>query len=490
MGNYGENFFYGESFYKDEGFYGVPLIGVSSYTARFYSSAPDVGYGFKWIFGDGSYSYEANPAHKYYKPGVYSVTLIVTKNDESFLMTRYNYIVVLDQYNDTISSLPDFCFKLAIKSSQGSGLSPITGRWVWPALVASVAKGFNVLNENITLVINAENMTPYRIGIPECWVDREGDYDESEIPCNVMLQEMFAASGIEKNIRHVETHIQLQSWDEKNYRNKEGYDSDGLRNGQQLTIEGYKGGEQIVPETSLLRVNKDGDFAFLKELEPKRFQIKFKFATSAFRVPRVEVTTQEIANVTPVNTNIFPQKAYHREFSLPDLWLSCNDPDSNTNRADGEQFEGDAISIEDPTGTTKAMLTSGLSGRLSYAIDDFTIIGWIYGDGTLFRCQVLSGGNFDISVSGDKITVSDGVDSFDTDVISSGWMMVAVTRNGTDINVFVDGVLRKTYSFSAVRNYGGNTEVSGSLFDIRRYPILISDNSIGYYYSNAQEFLP
>lgn len=96
----------------------------------------------------------------------------------------------------------------------------------------------------------------------------------------------------------------------------------------------------------------------------------------------------------------------------------------------------------------------------------------------------------EVSLSGDKITVSDGVDSFDTDVISSGWMMVAVTRSGTDINVFVNGTLVKTYGFSAVRRYGGNTEVSGQLFDVRRCPILISDNAIGYYYSNVQEFLP
>jgi PKD repeat protein len=490
MLRYGYNLPYGDSFYKDLPFYAEPLSGSAPVVIKFYAGTPS-GYTCKWNFGDGRSSTEKNPYHIYTMAGRYDVTCVFTNDlGVEYVCTRDNYITIYGDSTELISSKPDFCFKLALKQSQGSGISPITGVWVWPALVASTAKGFNSVNENITLVINAENMTPYRIGIPECWVDREGDYDQSEIQCSVMPAELFSTSGIDKNVRHVETHIQLQSWDEKNYRNKEGYDSEGLKNGQQLTIEGYRGGEKVVPETSLLQINKDGDFAFLKELEAKRFQINFKFATSSFRVPRIEVITQEMANRTPVNTNVFPQMGYHREFSVPDLWLSCNDPGSNTNRADGKLFEGDVVYIEDPVGTLKAMSTTGLSGSLAYSIGDFAVIGWVYGDATLFKCQVLGGGDFEIVVAGDKIIVSDGVDSFYTDIVSSGWIMIAVTRDETDINVFVNGTLVKTYGFSALRIYGGDTEVSGSLFDIRRYPIQISDNAIGYYYSNTLEFLP
>lgn len=490
MKPFGYNLPYGHSFYKDIPFYAEPLSGDAPTGVQFYAGTPS-GYTCKWYFGDGKTSTEKSPYHIYIMAGIYDVTCVFANSlGEEFVCTIEKYITILGTSTQLLSSKPDFCFKLALKQSQGSGISPITGTWVWPALVASTAKGFNTLNENITIVINAENMTPYRIGIPECWVDRDGDYDQAEIPCSGMLPELFASSGVDKNIRHVETHVQLQSWDEKNYRNKEGYDSEGLRIGQQLTIEGYRGGEKVIPETSLIRVNKDGDFAFLKELEAKRFQIKFKLTTSSFRIPRIEVVSQEMANRTPVNTNVSPQKGYHRELSIPDLWFSCNEPDSNTNRADGEKFEGDTIPVDDPTGTTKAMSTTGLSGTLAYAIDNFTVIGWVYGDATLFKSQVLGGGNFEITISGDKITVSDMVDSFDTDIVSSGWMMVAITRSGTDINILVNGSLIKTYVFSAVRKYGGNTEVSGTLFDVRRYPILISDNAIGYYYSNTLEFLP
>ena len=52
---------------------------------------------YKWEFGDNEISNEFEPTHKYTKSGTYSVTLTISKNSETDLNTKTNYIKVYDK---------------------------------------------------------------------------------------------------------------------------------------------------------------------------------------------------------------------------------------------------------------------------------------------------------------------------------------------------------------------------------------------------------
>lgn len=478
---FGYNFPWGESFWMDEAFSGAPRSGPAPLTVVFQAD-PDTGYRFVWDFGDGDTSAERNPAHTYLRAGLYTVSLTITRisDAEEGTLTFYDYISVTDNPIELISSQPDFCFKLALKPNQGQGLSPITGKWVWPALSASTIKGHNNLNENITLVLNAENMQFYQIGIPECWVDREGAYDEAEIDGEVMLPEILPRAGIHENVRHVETHVSLLPWDERTYRGADGYDSSGLRSGQEMTLEAYKNGEQIIPDTSLVKVNKDGDYAFFRDIEAKRLQLKLKFTRSAYRVNQVDVFCQELANRTTPGTNNFPQKQYQRSLALPDLWLTKNKPAPNINRADGEDFEGDAIATNFSTGTAIAFEATDLEGEIGYAIGDFTLMFWSINAVRISFDAIaaeISGGIF--SFDGTSLEVAD----------ETVWTHYAVVRSGTTLSIFENGLLKITAPIT-VKNIGGAVLINGIFFDLRRHAVAVTDDAIVYYVANYQEFVP
>lgn len=489
--DFGYNFPYGPSFYKDRGFYGSPIYGVAVLEVQFYAAVD--GYDYVWDFGDGKSSTEKDPIHRYEKIGAYSVSVIYSKNgSEVITLTRANYIIVSSAPVSLISSYPDFCFKLALKPSQGQGITPITGRWVWPTLIASVAKGHDENNESISLAINAEDMSIYQIGIPECWTDREGSYDESEIECEAMLPEINSTQGPHENVRHVETHLSCRSWDEKNYRDKEGYTEDGLREGHELSLQIFKSGEQITPESTLQKLNLEGDYAFLKEIEARRFQIKIKHSTSAFRDTRIAIHAQQIDNKTLPQNNYIAQKAYQKELSLPDLWLSKNKPTIYTNRADGAVLTGTATTATGPDGNLTAINSGGLSGTLSYAFGDFTIICWAENETEIFTSQVNGFlGQFKISITNYILTVTDGIDTISSTLSSVSWACIAVVRRGNSLELYENGLLKIVYTLSGIRSYGGSIEVAnGSIYDLRRITRAASADALYYYYTNYFEFVP
>jgi PKD repeat protein len=302
-----------------------------------------------WYFGDGSFSTEKEPKHTYVAPGIYTVSLTVTDEfGNIYTFTKIDYIYVYGYpigATGLVSGYTDVCYRHAVKSSQGQGITPFSDRWVWPMVLCATAKGYTQNHENLSLVINAEDMKIYRIGIPEVWTDREGTYEEAEIPTNMKLPEIVSRYGEQENVRHVETHALMRSWDELNYRGKAGYTSEGLRNAQELSIEVYQSGEQIVPTTKLRKVNNGGDYAFMKEVEARRIQLKLKTTTSAFRITRVAAHCQELDHRTPPQLNDIPEKRWQREFSAPDLWFSRNKPSINTNRGDLTLWTGAGIAV-------------------------------------------------------------------------------------------------------------------------------------------------
>lgn len=453
-----------------------------------------------WYFGDGSYSVEQNPKHTYIAPGLYTVSLTITDEfGNVYTLTKPDYIFVYTYpigADGLLSGYTDFCFKHAVKSSQGQGIMPIGGRWLWPMIVASTAKGYTENHDNISLVINSDDMRIYRIGVPEVWVDREGSYDEAEIPCEAMLPDIKSRAGEHENVRHVETHVSMRSWDELRYRGKSGYTPDGFRNAQELSLEAFENGEQIVPTTKLREVQRGGDYAFMKEVEAKRFQIKLKYTTSAFRTTRIASHCQEIDHRTPPQINDIPEKRWQREFITPDMWFSRNKPAVNINRADGLAWTGTGTPVTGPDQKVSGFNSTGLVGALGFTIGDFTISAWLIGDGTIFSALVAGGGVVSLEVVGDTLIFSDGTNLVQWPMVaSSTWRHLAAIRRGQNIELYEDGRMRISQPLVSLLSYGGTSQAAvGVCFDIRRIPRALSSDAMYFYYESVLEggggFLP
>jgi hypothetical protein len=339
-------------------------------------------------------------------------------------------------------------------------------------------------------------MRIYRIGVPEVWVDREGSYDETEIPTEVMLPEITSRSGEHENVRHIETHLSVRSWDELRYRGAPGYTAEGQRKSQEYSIEAFKGGEQLLPTTKLRQVNLEGDYALLKEVEARRFQLKIKTSTSAFRITRVGVHAQEIDKRTPPQVNYVPEKAWQKEFGSPDMWFSTNKPSIQTNRGDATVWLGSASAVTDPTGKNKAFLApAGMSGTLGYAIADFSILGWINGDGKILECQIVGGGTFTLEVIGGILFYTDGTDTSQIMLSGTGCIHVAAVRSGSTLQLYENGLLKMSQALIGIRSFGGlSVAGNGMFYDLRRNLKAISADAIKYYYDSILDgsggFLP
>jgi PKD repeat protein len=454
---------------------------------------------YNWYFGDGSSSTDPSPSHTYTAPGIYYPSLVATDEYGNIYTASSAPIYVYDYDlggEGLRSGYSDACFRLALKPSQGQGIVPYAGKWLWPMMITGTAKGINNKHEAVSLVINSEDMKIYRIGVPEVWVDREGSYDESEIATEVMLPEITSRSGEHENVRHIETHLSVRSWDELRYRGAAGYTPEGQRDAQEYSIEAFKGGEQLLPTTKLRKVNLEGDYALLKEVEARRIQLKIKTATSAFRITRVGVHAQEIDKRTPPHLNYVPEKAWQKEFASPDMWFSTNKPSIQTNRGDAVVWTGAAAAVTDPAGKNKAFLApAGLSGTLGYSISDFSISGWIYGDGKILECQVAGGGVFTLEVLGGMLLYTDGTDTVQIMLAGTGWIQFAAVRTGNNLELYENGLLKTSQALTGVRSFGGAALAgSGMLFDLRRNLKTISSDAMKYYYDSILDgsggFLP
>jgi PKD repeat protein len=443
-----------------------------------------------WDFGDGSTSTEPSPEHVYTAPGIYYPSLVAQdKFGNTYTVPPSIPIYVYDYTygNDGLrSGFTDACFRLAIKKSQGCGIVPYSGKWVWPMVLTSTVKGINAAHEAVSLVINSSDMGIYRIGVPEVWVDREGSYEETEIPTEAMLPEITSRSGEHENVRHIETHIGMRSWDELRYKGAVGYTADGQRVAQVLSIEAFKSGEQILPTTKIQKVNLEGDYALLKEVEARRIQLKIKTATSSFRITRVGVHCQEIDHRTPPQINVIPEKVWQKEFSSPDVWFSLNKPAIQINRGDGLTWSGMANPVTDPTGKNKAFLASaGLDGVTGYAIADFTLSAWVNGDAKIFQAAIPGTGIFIFQTTLGILMFSDGVNTVQIMLQSTGWVYVAAIRRGNDIELYENGLLRTVQVATIVPAIGGPATVgAGMCYDVRRNLKAISSDAINYYYQS------
>jgi parallel beta-helix repeat protein len=75
-------------------FWGSPKSGDAPLNVTFNDISTGAPTAWKWSFGDGTYSTQQNPLHKYSRAGNYNVTLTVSNKAGSNLMTKHNYINV------------------------------------------------------------------------------------------------------------------------------------------------------------------------------------------------------------------------------------------------------------------------------------------------------------------------------------------------------------------------------------------------------------
>jgi parallel beta-helix repeat protein len=74
-------------------FWGSPRSGDVPLNVKFTDISKGKPKAWKWAFGDGTYSTQQNPVHKYNKAGKYTVSLTVSNADGSDSVTKSNYIV-------------------------------------------------------------------------------------------------------------------------------------------------------------------------------------------------------------------------------------------------------------------------------------------------------------------------------------------------------------------------------------------------------------
>jgi parallel beta-helix repeat protein len=74
-------------------FWGSPRSGNVPLNVKFTDISKGKPRAWKWSFGDGTYSTQQNPAHKYNKAGKYTVSLAVSNAEGSNTVTKSNYIV-------------------------------------------------------------------------------------------------------------------------------------------------------------------------------------------------------------------------------------------------------------------------------------------------------------------------------------------------------------------------------------------------------------
>jgi PKD repeat protein len=75
-------------------FSGTPVSGTEPLTVQFTDSSSGSPDSWSWDFGDGSTNSDENPSHQYNLPGLYTVSLTITKSGETNQTSMVSYITV------------------------------------------------------------------------------------------------------------------------------------------------------------------------------------------------------------------------------------------------------------------------------------------------------------------------------------------------------------------------------------------------------------
>jgi len=287
--------------------------------------------------------------------------------------------------------ITSYCFRLAVRSSQGGGMTEYGGeQWLWPgADAAAVANGYDPAGNKITIVEDARTGNFYQIGLSEQWLDREGEAGNGhEIETLAALP--IIADGY-KWQKHLETHIAMRCW-RSEYRGKEGFTADGFKAGHKVNLKIYEDGEQIAEASELQDLNRNGDYAYLKKVEARRIQEVISTTTSCYKISQVVVKVQTSDREALPADNVPVEIDHQKEWREAVIHLSRNLPYSTYNRADGTDMDvayegrrpGEVGETDAPTGELRAAFWVGtrMYRQFDVDVDDFTVSSWIRPHGT------------------------------------------------------------------------------------------------------------
>ena len=107
-----------------------PIEGKAPLTVAFTDKSTRSPTKWKWSFGDGTTSTKQNPTHKYFKAGMYTVTLIATNDNGSNTITKSDYIqVVTKPVANFTSSITSGKTPLKVTFTDTSTGSPTSWKW-------------------------------------------------------------------------------------------------------------------------------------------------------------------------------------------------------------------------------------------------------------------------------------------------------------------------------------------------------------------------
>jgi len=107
-----------------------PIEGKAPLTVAFTDKSTRSPTKWKWNFGDGTTSPKQNPTHKYFKAGMYTVTLIATNDNGSNTITKSDYIkVVTKPVANFTSSVTSGKTPLKVTFTDTSTGSPTSWKW-------------------------------------------------------------------------------------------------------------------------------------------------------------------------------------------------------------------------------------------------------------------------------------------------------------------------------------------------------------------------
>ena len=403
------------------------------------------------------------------------------------------------------------CYRVAVKPSQGIGVVEwgIGGDLPFPEAYTGTMKGYNSDGQAISLILDSSSGQFYRVGVKGVFQDKIGAYNQGvEINNMFRIKEHSGIDGSEESsIEHVESHISTRPYNE-DYKGESGYTEEGFREGHEVDLKMFANGDTDTPVSKLTKVSQYADIVFGARVEDKRLQLQAEMTTAAYKATRVRQLIQNINKVTPDDTGgVRTENLYQRMFRGQDLWISRDSKHPIMNRATGLDATGPYDSLaEGPDGISNSAirLVDGTNERIYVFLPKMSVNGvsylyWVgnagnYGEhwpidfysNPLFAELNWSVDHYKINIS--LITTL----SADLEWDGTGWALLAITSDGTNVYVYENGVLK---GIAPVK--GGVTECGGytysrsymalgaSVFDIRRIPRQLGSEAIQWYYDDV-----
>ena len=467
---------------------------------------------YQWYYGDGGVSTEKDPYHVYKMPGEYVVIRVRTVDGFEDIDTVTER--VYDWYtNEGLHvAYTNKCIKSAVYSHQGVGLVERGGdNWVWPEAWVGTCHGFDKINNHISLVLDNASGNFYQIAIPEQWLDRldtlseygQGGY---EISSWMKLKEHVSTAGEYEDVRHEESYVYMRPFNESN-RNLDEYSTEtGMRGRFHVGAKLYTDGK-LTHDAEINRVPLKADYVFREKVQSPRIQLEVNFSAAGWRCIGIQNKVEELDKKRGPLFNTKSETTWQREFLGQDLWMSRDSTNPVLNRASGNTISGtwDSLITGPDTIADSGVFfnaTTGLSLTLP-SLGESTLILWLRDvvvDSTLFTFG--GGKSIGIELDGDEfdLVINNGIKTVNIPLSYKGdeWVMIAIRFASDGTRVIKNKTSLGIHNI-VMGDYGGATTIMngviGSLFDVRRVPVVVTETGLEYYYNNVNSergnnFLP